>query len=147
MYTDQVGVITLCFLSVTQSSVEEAGEHPGTRPILRKDPFPLWAFFHRQRRFHASSKDTMHYRYLPVLLLLQTASLFAEDEFYKSILFEDNYGLEISFEKSASEGVAINEDAPKICKISIILGYILGYKFLEVSRGYLRGIKFPNWSL
>ena len=92
MYTDQVGVITLCFLSVTQSSVEEAGEHPGTRSILRKDPFPLWAFFHRQRRFHASSKDTMHYRYLPVLLLLQTASLFAEEEFtdYCALLGEDD---------------------------------------------------------
>ena len=35
-------------------------------------------------------------------------TLFAEDEFYKSILFEDNYGLEISFEKSFSKSISFN---------------------------------------
>ena len=35
-------------------------------------------------------------------------TLFAEDEHYKNILFEDNYGLEISFQKTFSKKLSLN---------------------------------------
>ena len=39
MYTEQVGIITLCFLSVTQSSFQEAGQQLAHS---EEDPIFVW---------------------------------------------------------------------------------------------------------